>query len=279
MSDNLIKPGVSVIMAVYNTEKYLSQCIESILHQTFKEFEVIAVDDGSTDNSLRILREFSKKDPRIKIYRNKKNKGVSSSLNHAIKHCTASIVVRMDSDDIMLPDRIEKQYKYIKANPDCVLLGGQVKFINENNEIRGNSCFPVSDYTIKKNLFYFQTVADSTILFNRKLIPDHIFYFSDNLAVAEGLDLYLRLQNYGKYANIRDTLVLLRDRPDSLSKKIKRNFKVIRRVRSKAIKEYGVKAPLLAGFITFFQGAAVMLLPSSLVIRFFNYLRKFFIKE
>ena len=279
MYDNSEKPAVSVIMAVYNTGKFLTQCIKSILNQTFREFEIIAVDDGSTDNSFEILREFSRFDSRLKIYRNRKNSGVSSSLNRAIKHCTASVVLRMDSDDIMLPDRIEKQYNYIRENPDCVLLGGQVKYINEKNEIRGNSCFPLSDAEIKKNLFYFQTVADSTVLFNRRLIPGSVLMFSSGLPVAEGLDLYLRLLKYGKFANIGDTLVLLRDRPGSLSKKIRRNFKVITGVRRKAVREYGVKPPLLAGVVTFFQGAAVMLLPFSLVIRIFDYMKKFFVKE
>jgi glycosyltransferase involved in cell wall biosynthesis len=279
MADNSIKPDVSIIMAVYNTEKYLFQCLRSILSQTFKNFELIAVDDGSSDDSFTILKEFEKQDSRIRIYQNKERQGVSGSLNRAIKHCISSLVIRMDSDDIMLSNRIERQYKYIRGNPDCVLLGGQVKFIDDKNKVSGQSDFPISDYKIKKNLFYFQGIADSTILINRKLIPRSAFYFNSNLTVAEGLDLYFRLFNYGKFANMQDTLLLLRNRPGSLSKKIRRNFKVIAGVRVKAIKEYGIRAPLFTRLVTFLQGVIVMFLPYFLLIKLFDAIRKIFTKQ
>ena len=106
-------PAISVIMTAYNTEKYIKEAIESILNQTFKDFEFIIVDDGSTDNTRLIIEEYAKKDRRIKILYNKKNLGIVKSLNKAIAIAKGKYIARMDSDDVSKLNRLEKQFVFM----------------------------------------------------------------------------------------------------------------------------------------------------------------------
>lgn len=266
-------------MPVYNTSKYISKALDSVLEQTFKDFEIIVVDDGSTDNSIEILKGYSTRDSRVRVFQNEQNRGVSYSLNYALRYASAPLVARMDSDDIMVEGRLEKQYAYMQKNPDCVVLGGQQTYINENDEITGNTTFPLTDTEIKKKFFQFQPIADPTSMYNRAKIPPEVFCFDESLTVAEGLDLYFRLFKYGKFANLEDSIVLYRQRQGSLfHTDIKRTFKFISMVRKRAIKQYGIKTPLLAGFINYSQRIITSILPLRVAVKLNDIIKKLTIK-
>ncbi len=269
---------ISVIIPVYNTAQYLTQCLESVLAQTFTDFEVIAVDDGSQDNSWEILKKFSGRDARLKIYRNEQNRGVSYTLNRAISYCTTPIIARMDSDDLMVRERIAKQYHYLQQHPECIALGGQVSYINNSEEIVGSSCFPLTDVKIKANFFSFQAIADPTVIFNLQNLSRELFYFDENLVVAEGLDLYFRLFKAGSFANLPDTLVLFRQREGSLTKDLRRTFRAITAVRTRAIKEYGIVAPWSARGINLLQQMITSCLPFDLVVKLHDLYKKTLVK-
>ena len=272
-------PRVSVIIPVYNTGKYLAQCLESVLRQTFADIEVIAVDDGSTDDSLQILGEYRNKDARVKVFRNPGNRGVSYTLNQALNYASATVVARMDSDDIMVEDRIEKQYAFLEANPDCIVVGGQVGYINERDEVTGGACFPLTDQKIKNSFFYFQAIADPTVMFHRDRIPEAAFVFDENLVVAEGLDLYFRLFQYGRFANLPDRLVWFRQREGSLTKNLKRTFACILKVRLKAMTQYGVKAPGIAVIVNVIQKAVISIMPFFMVVWLLDFVKKMFYQK
>ncbi|HYH04916.1 MAG TPA: glycosyltransferase family 2 protein [Bacillota bacterium] len=272
-------PQISILLPVYNTGQYLAECLESICRQTFVYFEVIAVDDGSSDNSLEILLEYSRKDPRIKVFRNETNRGVCYSLNHALKKATAGLVARVDSDDVIMDDRLAKQYAYFQTHPDCLVLGGQVQYINEQGAITGQSAFPLEDAKIKGNFFNFQAIADPTVMINRQLIPEQLLFFDEKLPLAEGLDLYFRLERYGLFANLADVIVLYRQRAGSLvTTDLKRTFYYIHQVRRTAVREYGIKAPLGSELISFCQKIAVAILPFQLLIRIHDWVKRLLIK-
>lgn len=127
-------PRVSVIMPAYNSEKYISEAIESILNQTFTDFEFIILNDGSTDNTQKIVKEYAKKDKRIKFIDNKKNKGLVSVLNQGIDLAQGEYIARMDSDDISLPTRFEKQIEYMDKHPECGILGTWYKVFGKKEE-------------------------------------------------------------------------------------------------------------------------------------------------
>ncbi len=279
LTNRINGPKISVLMPVYNTSKYISKTLDSVLAQTFTDFEIITVDDGSTDNSMEILKSYSVKDSRVKVFQNEGNRGVSYSLNHALRHTSAPLVVRMDSDDIMVKDRLEKQYAYMQQNPDCVVLGGQEIYIDENDEITGNTRYPLTDTEIKRKFFQFQPIADPTSMYNRAKIPSEVFYFDESLTVAEGLDLYFRLFKYGKFANLEDPIVLYRQRQGSLfSTDIKRTFKFISLVRKRAKKQYGIKPPFMAGFINFSQKIITSILPLGVAVKLNDIIKKLTVK-
>ena len=135
-------PLVSVIMSVYNGEKYLVQAIDSILNQTYQNFEFIIIDDCSTDNSSHILQEYAQKDSRIKIIKKEKNigiKGFIKNLNLGISIAKGKYIARMDADDISLPERFQKQVDFLENNPEITLVGAQLNLINEQNKITGEA--------------------------------------------------------------------------------------------------------------------------------------------
>src|SRR4051794_24772902 len=112
-------PPISVLLAVYNGGRYLRAAVDSILTQTFTDFEFIIIDDGSTDGSLATLREFAQRDPRINLV-SRPNKGLTVTLNEGIALARGEFLARMDADDIALPQRFEKQIAYLRDHPECV---------------------------------------------------------------------------------------------------------------------------------------------------------------
>src|SRR5690625_3522873 len=122
---------VSVLMPVYNGEKFLRESIDSILNQTFTDFEFVIVNDGSTDTTVEIINSYN--DQRIKLI-SQPNRGVSNALNTGLKHAVEKYIVRMDADDISHPTRIEKQYNFIKNNPEYKIIGSDANYITEDKE-------------------------------------------------------------------------------------------------------------------------------------------------
>ncbi len=129
------KPKVSVIMAAYNSDKYIEEAILSILNQTLKDFELIIVDDCSTDNVPEIIKKYQELDPRIITVRNETNSGLTISWNRGIKLAKTDYVLMMDSDDIAYPNRLETQYNFMEQNPNVPLIGSGVELMDENGHV------------------------------------------------------------------------------------------------------------------------------------------------
>jgi glycosyltransferase involved in cell wall biosynthesis len=136
-------PKISVITAVYNGERFLVKTIESILNQTFKNFEYILINDCSKDKSLKIMKEYKKKDKRIVLINNKKNIGSASSRNLGLKMARGGYIAILDHDDLALPERLEKEQNYLEKNPDIFLVSGQSinidEFGNETTKIKNET--------------------------------------------------------------------------------------------------------------------------------------------
>ena len=129
-------PIASVLMPVYNGEAYLREAVESVLGQTETNIELVAVDDGSTDSSRAILRQFALQDPRVRVFE-EEHKGLVATLNRGLDVARARYICRLDADDIAMPDRIEKQVRFLDAHEDYVLVGGQVTIIDKAGEPMG----------------------------------------------------------------------------------------------------------------------------------------------
>jgi len=215
MKYHSLKPSVSVIMAVYNGEKFLRQAVQSILNQNFKDFEFIIINDGSTDRTLEILKSF--KDSRIRIF-NRENKGLANSLNEGIFLSKGKYIARMDSDDESLKNRLKLQYEYMESNPDIDILGGQAWKINEYNQIIGVMNKPRSFNDIARYIKCACPVIHPTY-FVRKHVYKRVGGYRD-FAPTQDYDFILRAFEFAyKINNLPDRILNYRVNASSLSYK------------------------------------------------------------
>lgn len=202
-----IKPVISVVMPVFNGETYLGEAIESVLIQTFTDFEFIIIDDGSTDNSAKILSSYS--DKRIRIITNYNNRGCPNSLNLGLEASKGKYIARMDADDISLPQRFEKQVELLDRNNNVGLLGSSCYFIDESGHELGTS----KVYNGKCSVHF---MCHGSVLI-RKSCLDKVGSYRAIIKYAEDCDLWLRLSEICDVANISEPLYRLRVHQQSLS--------------------------------------------------------------
>ena len=210
---------ISVIMSVYNGEKYLVQAIDSILNQTYQNFEFIIIEDCSTDNSLDILEEYAKKDSRIKIIKKEKNigiKGFIKNLNLGMSLAKGKYIARMDADDISLPERFQKQVDFLENNPEITLVGAQLNLINEQNKITGEAIAALQHRDIVKRITSQIQLFHPVIMFRK----DQNIQYREKFIYCEDYDLYLNLITQGKkLANMNEKLLHYRILESSISRK------------------------------------------------------------
>jgi glycosyltransferase involved in cell wall biosynthesis len=206
-------PRLSVVMPVFNAEKYLDQAIQSILKQTYKNFEFIIVNDGSTDGSIDIIKKYQKKDKRI-ILINNKNTGISAALNEAIKISKGSFIARMDADDVSLPKRFETQIKYIIKN-NLDLCGSWIQLFKKSR-LLNISKYPEKHKDIFFRLFFMTSFAHPTVIFRKKIFKK--LSYKNHLAEDYLLFCEIAASNY-KLGNVQKILLNYRVHLDQLSKK------------------------------------------------------------
>lgn len=203
-------PLISILIAVYNTEKYLQECLESILAQTYTNWELIVLNDGSTDNSDAIIRAFIPKIPtnnEVK-YLTFEHKGLPYCLNRGIEIAKGKYIARMDGDDIMLEKRLEIQTEFMENNPDIGVLGSHAIEIDENGEEFSLIRDPVEDSEIKHDLNYRCPILHPTVMMRKELLKDNLY--KEIYPSSEDLDLWWRLEKVTKFRNL--DIVLLKKR-------------------------------------------------------------------
>jgi hypothetical protein len=216
---NKSKPLVSVIMPVYNGEKYLREAIESILDQTFTNFEFIIIDDGSTDGSLKIIKYFSGQDTRVRLIINKTNLGVAARLNQGIVASRGEYIARMDADDISLPRRFESQLAFLDSHPQVGVLGTAAYIIDQYGKINGSVRFPSNHLLLLWHLCFFENpIIHPSVIMRRNLINQMSVYNLD-VSNAEDLNLWCRLSSKTRLANLPDIYFCLRKHEDNISLK------------------------------------------------------------
>lgn len=221
---------LSVIMSVYNGGKYIREAIESILNQTFSNFEFIIVNDGSTDNSIQIIESY--KDKRI-IVKSQKNKGAASARNNAIRIARSDYIAILDSDDIALPTRLEKQYNYLKEHPDYILVGSNAIVIDQFGNYIYTTSQLFEDSKLKdilpNNPFYH-----SSTMF-RKCIYTKAGEYPEYMPTGQDVVLFNKMAKYGMFANLSESLIKYRIVPDGISYRDKSIVKRRRRIINSSI--------------------------------------------
>ena len=206
---------ISVIMPVFNSEAYLKEAIDSILNQTFEDFEFIIINDGSSDNSLRIINNFE--DERIVLI-NQKNKGIIASLNKGLETAKGEFIARMDSDDVSLPDRFEKQLKLMKSD-NIDICGGNFTTINSSGISLKSYTTPRTHDLCTLSLLSKVPFAHPSALIRSDFLKKHnLKYGQSNIKKAEDLDFWVRIhEKGGKFSNVNEVIFKYRILNNSLS--------------------------------------------------------------
>lgn len=220
-------PLVTVLLPCYNSEKYIKKSIESIIHQTYNKLEIIVLDDGSTDNSLEIINTCAKADSRIKVLKHDKNETLIPSLNEMISLAEGEYIARMDADDVSVPERIEKQIKYLETNYDIDVCGSSVIVVDEKGEKRGIRRVPCDSKYIKELLPFGNVIVHSSIVGRAKIFKQ--FIYDMNYVHAEDYELWCRLvySNNIRISNIKETLLYYRVSGSQITQKYWDNQKKI----------------------------------------------------
>lgn len=211
-------PDISVIMPVYNGEPYLKEAIESILNQTYRDFEFIISYDDSSDKSLDIITEYKKNDPRIILLKGKK-RGLTKSLNDAIQSSKGKYIIRMDADDISLPDRIKLQYKFL-INNALDICGGHYLFIDDKGRINGLNVTPISHEMCTLSLLFKVPFAHPSVMIRKSFLNNNsLQYGQSKNQLAEDLDLWVRMHKCGaRFGNTNNVILKYRILKNSLSR-------------------------------------------------------------
>jgi glycosyltransferase involved in cell wall biosynthesis len=194
---NQQNPIVSVVMPVYNAEAYLIEALHSILGQSFANFELIAINDGSTDNSADILAGYSAKDHRLVVI-NQPNRGLVATLNYGIDTARGKYIARMDADDISFPDRFRRQVEILETHDNVVLVTGAFEIIDEEGEFLYREIVPAHDADIKRSMLLRNPIAHGSAMFRRDSAVQAGKY-SDKHGPTEDYDLWVRLSNLGEF--------------------------------------------------------------------------------
>lgn len=271
------KPLVSVLMPVYNSSKYLKEATDSVLNQTYKNFELIILDDASEDKSWQIIKKFVSKNEKVRIYRNKKNRGVGTSRSKLVKLSRGNFLAIFDADDKMAENRLEEQVNFLQDSKDVVAVGSWTKVIDSRSEEIGFRKLPCEHKKIYQMMYFLMGLQHPSIMINKKLLPKNFKWYPKRERKVVDLPVLFKLLRYGKLANIPQFLTFYRVHDENLSlKKPKKTFKKAQIIRKKAVKLYDYKPNLKARLLNLLSRFVVSLLPEKYIFPLYSYFRKQF---
>ncbi len=210
-------PKISVIMPVYNSEKYLNEAIESILRQSYTDFEFLIIDDCSTDNSPSIIQSY--RDPRIRYIHNDGNQGVAYSLNRGLALAQGEYIARMDADDISLPEKFKHQVSFLDQHPAVGVLGTAVCLMDASGKKRDKLSFPTEHISLYWRLCFFENPIIHPTVMMRKDVVDRAGGYLVEMTNSEDYDLWCRLSGFTHLANLPDVHLHLRKHSENVSSK------------------------------------------------------------
>jgi glycosyltransferase involved in cell wall biosynthesis len=207
-------PRVSVVLPVRNEERYVEDAVASILRQSFGDFELIVVDDGSTDRTGEILAAVAANDRRVRIVPSD-GRGLVDALNTGVAAARGTYIARMDADDISLPDRLERQVEELDERPSLGVLGTRVRYIDADGDVIGVWDVPVGTRLVHWSLAFGTPIAHPTVMMRRAALPAPAYRASD--PHAEDYDLWVRISRRTTLDNLNETLLERRVHGGSVS--------------------------------------------------------------
>lgn len=230
-------PHVTVIMPVYNGASYIRDAIESIFRQTFGDFELLIIDDGSNDSSREIVSAFS--DSRIRLVCNEANLGIEETLNRGLRLAHGKLIARMDCDDISLPSRLQRQVEFLDAHPEIVACGTWLKtFGSDSTEWK----YPLDHEEVKARMLFLNSFPHAAAMLRKDALVSEGFFYRNDFPGAEDYDLWVRLIGRHQLANIPEVLYLYRQYDQQITR-ANRDLKIAsaNRVRKAILEDFGVE--------------------------------------
>jgi glycosyltransferase involved in cell wall biosynthesis len=214
---------ISIILPTYNGGDCIGRAIKSVQDQSFQDWELLVIIDGSTDTTFERVSKIAQNDSRIVIVNNEQNKGIQKTLNDGIKKSLGKYIARIDDDDVWIDRyKIEKQYSFLEKHKDHVLVGTGMVLMNQQRKDSGQYLFPASDYEIRKKILGQNCFAHSAVMYDKQVVVELGGYSEDKkLEHIEDHELWLRMGTFGKFANINDYAIAYQVSPQSISGKNK----------------------------------------------------------
>ncbi len=231
-------PSITVLMPVYNAERFLEESISSIINQKFRDFELLIINDGSMDSSVNIIQKF--KDNRIRLVNNQENIGLVKSLNKGLRYANGKYIARMDADDISHVERLSKQWEFMEKNPDVGICGTWVKTFGD--EKIGIWRYPTTDAEIRCRLLFSSMFAHPSVMLRKSLLEKHGLNYSADLIYAEDYDLWTRCMDRFRLVNIPEPLLNYRlHKGNTRIQHGKEQRLTVKKIYSNLLKRIGIK--------------------------------------
>ncbi len=233
-------PSVSVLMAVHNGLPTLAESIDSVLAQSWRDFEFVIVDDGSTDGSSEVLRDYAARDSRIRVLRNESRRNLPTALNLGLQACQAPWIARIDADDVALEDRLAAQLDYLNRHPDVGVLGSSCRHIDDAGGFLGSTRHPGDDARIRLLMAFWCCMVHPTTMFRRDL-AERVGGYDTELWTGQDYDFWSRLLPHTRMANLPVDLILYRIHERSITQSPERqavHFELTAKVHCRLMSDY-----------------------------------------
>jgi glycosyltransferase involved in cell wall biosynthesis len=277
MNTSKTAPLVSVIMPVYNAELYIQMAIDSILGQTYKNFELIIVNDASTDSSWNIITKYAKKYPKkVKAFNIEKctNAAGNGATNYGLQFAKGKYIARMDADDVSHPQRLEKQVAYFESHPKTILCGTQAYAIDKDGKIFGEKTEPLTHAEIYDAYGVIHPVIHPSVMIQRSLLPNKNKMYEMKWNINDDYYTFFRLLGLGEFANLPEKLLYYRIHGKNLSlANPKQKFYNSVHIRLEAVKEFGYKMSVRSWILLVSQVILISFLPEQGIVPAYLLLR------
>lgn len=269
-------PLVSVVMPVYNGERFLAEAIESVLDQTLPDFELIVIDDGSTDATASILEQYTRRDTRIRVVTHKVAHGYGGekASNAAYKLAKGKYIAKLDADDIAHPARLAKQVAFLEENPAFFLVGTFLELIDADGHVTGTRNYPVTHRAIYQNYYYRNGIGHPSVMFQNSVIKGD-FYTLRFPALNDYYSFFLLMNAGYQIANLPECLVQYRIHDtNTVFTNLRRNWEINMAIKRSFVDEFGFQPPTLHRILLRLITLGINLLPERFLVRIMNQTRK-----
>lgn len=270
-----ISPKISAIMPFYNRERYLDATIKSVLEQTFVDFELIAIDDHSTDNSLEIVNSYAKKDPRIRVVTNKKNRGISYSRNKGLELAQSEIIAVVDSDDVNMPERFAAQYDFLMSNPDIGIVGSHAHVIDQHGEKTGETITYLEDpEKLSQTFFHLGPFLQPTTMMRKSEVM-RIGAYREKYTLIDDMDMYYRFfMQSGRGANMSQYLLNYRRHLGGTGVFVKKKRDLMFKLKKEMVRTYHPKMGLKDYMSMYVWHVLWAIVPEQVMVCFEQFIKK-----